>query len=271
MRDSLSGRGGWRWGSGRWHCVRALQLLREFETLTQWLNLLGSNRILQWFSSETPKSSDFSNILYASFFQEPRTERQLHFTNTHKHSPSIRVHTNSCSRTQMLYISTFLEEPCLYKTDRPLPASQTLRQTHTVRPEWQKRKLQFEPSKMLVSRVGKKVCLIVDMQRCLPTLKPTKQSLHGPVICLRSLTYDSTRNHCLERGIYFVFPGWRHSGWTLSNINFCVHKVELVQPQEEISFYCFSFIRAIMLRPSSHGNNTCEKLKWLSILLFLPN
>lgn len=116
----------------------------------------------------------------------------------------------------------------------------------------------------------KKVCLIVDMQRCLPTLKPTERSLHGPVICLRSPTYNSTQNHCLERGIYFVFPGWRHSGCTLSNISFRVHKVELVQPQEEIWLYCFSFIRAIMLRPSSHGNNTREKPKWLSVPLSLP-
>lgn len=48
--------------TGQWRCVTVLQLVR-FETLTQWLNPLGSNLILQWFSSATPLSTDFSSML----------------------------------------------------------------------------------------------------------------------------------------------------------------------------------------------------------------
>lgn len=110
--------------------------MRGFETLTQWLNPVGSNLTLQWFSSAHTTSSDFSNVLYAPSSSsawttvKPWQERKQHFTDTHAHTqPYTRVHTNSWSRTQMLYISAFSDELCLYKADRTLPVSQILPQT----------------------------------------------------------------------------------------------------------------------------------------------
>lgn len=215
MRECSSSRGGWLWSFGQWHCVRAPQLVRGFETLTQWLNLLGSNLILEWFSSETPASSDFSNILYSCLFLEPMTETLHRGPQTRSH---IRVHTNSCSRTQMLYISAFWKS-CVYTrlTGRFLCPKHYYKHIH-----WEQsgrgRKLQFQLSKMLVLRVGDGLFL----RWC------AQWSLYSPVICsvthMRSPTYDSTQDNCLERSIYALFPRWRHSGCKPSNISFCVHK-----------------------------------------------
>ncbi len=161
MKESCSSisRGGWRWSFGQRHCVRAPQLVRGFETLTQWLNLLGSKLILQWFSSATPASSDFSKILYALSSLIWRTmkpwQRDIYTSQRPTNHSYIHVHTNSCSRTQMLYISTFWKS-CVYTrlTGHFLCPKHYHKHIH-LEQSGGGRKLQFQRSKMLFLRVGK--------------------------------------------------------------------------------------------------------------------
>lgn len=120
--------------------MRAPQLVRGFETSTQWLNLLGSILTLQWFSSESPASSDFSNILYTLLLDTvhygPQTDiyTSQRPTNTLIH---LCTHKQLWPHPDALY-QRVLDEPCLYETDRPLPASQTL--SRTLRAEQRREK-----------------------------------------------------------------------------------------------------------------------------------
>lgn len=183
-------------------CLSTIGLCELFETLTQWLNLLGSVLTLRWFRSEGAASSDFNNVLYAlivrSLRDEPQTSTIHRDPRTHSH---ICVHKQLWPHPNALY-QHFLDELCLHKTDRLLPASQTVSLiTHTER---EREKVKNFGHQRCYFIVEKGLC---HRWRALLLLVTHVKSLWNPLICsvtnMLSPKSGLCGEDCLERGVYF--------------------------------------------------------------------
>lgn len=138
-------------------------------------------------------------------------------TNTLMH---LCTHKQLWPHPDALYLGV-LDEPCLYKSDKPLPESQTL--SRTLRAKQRREKAAISAVKNVSF-----MCWKGFVSWCIwwhAAWLRIAQIKSGVYIC-----YTHAKPHfwlytdCLERGIYFLFPRWRHSGCELSNICFCVHK-----------------------------------------------